>query len=142
MRKSVLFVLLIVLVACTNKEEKAEEKFRQGIKAIEKNELDKAMTYLNAAIDYNDKNPEYYFYLGNIHMNKKNFNKAIKKYDQAIAIDSTYYDAWDNKGTVIFYQTGKREEACPYWLKAHELGKKNMRNKIKSCSGFHEGMLR
>lgn len=133
---------IFALVSCTNQEEKAKESFKQGLKHLEKNQLDAALSKINEAIEYSDDDPRFFFYRGNIYMNKKKFAKAIQEYDHAIKIDSTYADAWLNKGNATFYKTGNKTDACPYWLKAHKHGRKNLINKIKSCPEFSMDMVR
>ncbi|MGM0611943.1 MAG: tetratricopeptide repeat protein [Bacteroidota bacterium] len=135
-------IAIFALASCTNQEEKAKESFRQGLKHLENNQYDAALSKINEAIEYKDDDPRFFFYRGNIYLNKKNYPKAIQEYEQAIKIDSTYADAWLNKGNAIFYKTGNKDTACPYWLKAHKHGQKNLINKIKSCSGFEMDMVR
>lgn len=132
----ILPVILFLFSSCQNKEEKAEQKFRKGYEQFQKNKLDQAFKSFNQAIDYNSEVAEYYYYRGNIYLNREKFSKAIKDYDRAINLDSTYADAWNNKGTAVFYKTHNKSRACPYWLKAHKLGKSNLINKIKSCEGY------
>lgn len=136
------FIALFAVVSCTNQEEKAQESFNQGLKHYEKNDLDNALSKFNEAIEYSDDKPRYFFYRGNIHLNKEDYDKAIREYEKAIALDSTYADAWLNKGNAVFYKTGNKDEACPYWLKATKFGKNNLINKIDGCDNFDVDMVR
>ncbi|MFW6019739.1 MAG: tetratricopeptide repeat protein [Bacteroidales bacterium] len=138
----IITIALFALASCTNKEEKAKESFNQGLKHLEKNQYDAALSKINQAIEYSDDDQRFYLYRGNIYLNKKKYNKAIQEYDQAIKIDSTYAKAWLNKGNAVFYETGNKDEACPFWLKAQEYGKENLMNKIKGCPGFSMDMVR
>jgi tetratricopeptide (TPR) repeat protein len=38
---------------------------------------------------------------GNEYLDKRNYSKALDHYDQAIEIDPTYADAWNNKGIAL-----------------------------------------
>ena len=138
----IITITLFALASCTNKEEKAKESFRQGMKHLEKSQFDAALTKINEAIEYADDNQRYYFYRGNIYLNKEKYTKAIQEYDQALKIDSTYADAWLNKGNAVFYKTGSKNQACPFWLKAQKHGENNLINKIKGCPGFTIDMVR
>ncbi|MFO8086396.1 MAG: tetratricopeptide repeat protein [Bacteroidales bacterium] len=144
MIKRFTFALLagfLFLISCNNKTEKAEDFYREGIRALEKNQYEEALQAFNEAIKYNDEDPRFYYYRGNVYLNQNNFQKAIANYEKAIASDSTYYDAWANKGTAIFYQSGDKDKACPYWVKAQNLGKENMRNKVKGCAAAERPAL-
>lgn len=143
MKKLILIIttLIIGFTACQDHQEKAMEEYKRGIRHFNQSNFDEAMIAFNKAIELDNQNAQYYFYRGNIHLNKERFEKAIRDYEHALKIDSTYAKAWKNKGTAIFYKTGNKTKACPYWIKAHKLGKPNMINKIKGCPGFSLDMI-
>lgn len=131
-----LLSLIMLLTACGNKQERSREHYREGIKQLDYGQFDEALSSFNRAIELYDQDPEYFYYRGNVYLNLKDFETAVENYDLALALDSTYANAWANKGTVIFYITGNKDEACQYWLKAHEYGKPNLYEKIKGCANF------
>ena len=52
-----------------------------------KKDEDKALDYLNKALDLNEANVEAYIYLGEIHLNQDKINQAISSLKEAISID-------------------------------------------------------
>lgn len=48
-------------------------------------------------------------------------SKAVELYDQAIAIEPTFINAYFNKGVVLFYGLNKPQEAIEAWEKALSL---------------------
>ncbi|MFO8054643.1 MAG: hypothetical protein R6U19_05705 [Bacteroidales bacterium] len=140
-RNGLCVILIVFFFSCDNKEEKAFENYREGLRHLERNQEEKALAAFEKAIDYDDEQPEYFYHRANIFSNRQEYDKAMDDYRKTLRLDSTYYDAWANMGTTIFYQTGDKEKACPYWIKSHKLGKPNMENKIKHCPDFHPGMI-
>lgn len=142
--KQTFFISLVIFLAfsCGNREEKAFDSFREGLRLIHMGNQDEAFEAIERAIRYDDQQPEYFYHRGNILINRQNFEEGMESYRKALALDSTYYDAWTNMGTAIYYQTGDREKACPYWIRAHKLGKPNLEDHIKHCDDFHPRMIR
>lgn len=64
--------------------------------------------------------PEYYFSLGNIAENKHQWDEAITDYQQAIAIDDKYADAYVNLGGA-YYEKGDYDSEVASYEKAVEL---------------------
>ncbi len=125
-----------MMTACSNPHEKALRQYKQGIRYLDQGEYEQALASFDEAISIYDQDPSFFHARGNVWMNKKNYQKAIEQYDMALELDKTFADAWANKGTAVFYLTGNKTEACPYWVKAHEHGKDNMYEKIRRCPGF------
>ena len=67
-------------------------------------------TYPNLPFSYNNRGYLYYRWL-------KNNTKAEADFSKAISIDSTYYQAWGNRG-VLYYNTQKYNEAIHDFTKA------------------------
>lgn len=66
----------------------------------------------------------------------KNMNpaSAISDFNNAIFLKPDYSEAYYNRG-IAYYQTGKHNEACNDWIKAHELGFKPAKDAIEQyCS--------
>ena len=66
--------------------------------------FDEALTSLNKAIEKDPENKTLHFSLGAVHEELGNIEKAKNAYKEAIAIDSTYFDANYNLGAMIFNQ--------------------------------------
>lgn len=114
------------------KERKALELKVEGINLIYKSKFDDALETLNKSLKYNDKDPETYFYIGAAYFNKNDVNKAFDYYSKTIEVDSTFAQAYINRGR-IFKNRQQHDKACQDWLKAEELGIKTLGEETKFC---------
>ncbi|MFN7300344.1 MAG: tetratricopeptide repeat protein, partial [Bacteroidota bacterium] len=77
---------------------------------ISRNETDKLMAEINAAIDADPENPDnaqYYSIRGNLYEQMKQEDKAIESYKKAIELNDESYDAHWNIGALLI---GKANE--------------------------------
>lgn len=77
---------------------------------------------------FNDRNPAIYNNLGIIYSINKNYEKAIKKLEKAIALSPKYADAYFNLG-LVYKKMNKNEKAEEFFNKAILLNP-NYKNKI------------
>lgn len=77
-------------------------KIAETLITAEKKDLDKALTYIQAAQNVNDKNPEVYIILGDYYREKDKIDQsnAIRQYNLALQIDSLYTRAIVRKGHI------------------------------------------
>lgn len=127
-----IFVLFFTITSCMEKEKKALELKVEGINLIYKSKFDDALETLNKSLKYNDKDPETYFYIGAAYFNKNDANKAFDYYSKSIEVDSTFAQAYINRGR-IFKNRQQHDKACQDWLKAEELGIKTLGEETKFC---------
>lgn len=66
---------------------------------------DKALDYINLAIQKNSKDPQFYVIRGTLNETMKNKDKAIADYTMAIELDSNNFDANYSAGA-FYYNTG------------------------------------
>jgi tetratricopeptide (TPR) repeat protein len=75
----------------------------------------------------------YHFKIGNKHIAKGNFQKAIESYSQGVEKDSLHTDSYFNRG-ICYFKLGDKESACKDWNKAKKLGDKAVANLLeKHC---------
>ena len=81
------------------------------------NEEAKSLTILNNLINWNTDAPDIWNLLGNTHFDVKDYSKAVKAYQKAIDIDSTYAKGFTNLGFSLM-KTGAYNEASNAFKKA------------------------
>lgn len=104
----------------------------EGIDLLENSKFDAALEKFESSLIYNDKDPETYYYIGNVWFGKKDLDKAFNYYNQAIDVDSTYGPAYVNRGEIYSIRNDKNN-ACKDWLKAESLGISNLGEDTKFC---------
>lgn len=104
-----------------NKVDKATRqaaflRIAETLIASEKKDLDKALTYIQAAQNVNDKNPEVYIVLGDYYREKDKIDQsnAIRQYNLALQIDSLYTRAIVRKGH-IYLLSENYDEGLKYF---------------------------
>lgn len=92
----------------------------QGLK-----EYEKSVDYFSRSLSVSPKNyiglfgrAASYFYL-------EKFNEAIADYDATLQLNPSYTDAWVNRG-MSYFKLNDIKKACESWIKAQELGAKNV----------------
>ena len=118
--------------SCTDKTKKALDLKIEGIKFVESSKFDEALESLDKSLEYNDKDPETYYYIGNAWFGKKDTEKAFEYYSRSIEADSTFGPAYVNRGK-IYSMRNDKDNACKDWLKAESLGVKNLSEDTKFC---------
>jgi len=105
----------------SNKVDKATRqsaflKIAETLITSEKKDLDKALTYIQAAQNVNDKNPEVYIILGDYYRERDRIDQsnAIKQYNLALQIDSLYTRAIVRKGH-IYLLSENYDEGLKYF---------------------------
>ena len=120
------FAILLVLAAgCTmprimilSDPLSPEEHLQLGIAYEKKGEFDNAITEYEAAAK---KTPRAYYYLGNVHFQKKELGKAEIYYKKAIDKGAGNADAYNNLAWLYYVQRKNLVEAEGLALKAMEL---------------------
>jgi len=97
--------------------ESAERLYKKAI--IKSSEYPEKYNYHNPQ-PYNSYNPSIYLNLGGIYFKRKEYNKAIKKYEQVIELNPTFADAYFNLG-FVYKLKGKLNKVQGFFEKAIEL---------------------
>jgi len=129
---SAVFLMTILLSACTNKKEETRAQFTKGISEFYSNRFESAVTLLTKVIQADPGHAEAHYFRGSALCNLKQHDKAIADIDKAIAIQPKYAEAYSTKGDILALLQ-KHDEACACWRKAQELGKPNLRDKLRRC---------
>lgn len=69
---------------------------------LKTNQNDKALDYLNKAIESDQSNPSYYYARGVLNDNSKNFDDALADYNKCLELDPEYFNALYNMGVLYF----------------------------------------
>jgi len=127
-----LAVIPVFFISCQDPKRKAMDLKMEGIDLSYKNQFDQAIETLNRSLEYNNQDPETYFYLGTSYFGKKDKDKAFENYSKAIEVDSTFGQAYVNRGR-MYKDRGDRDNACRDWLKAEACGIKSIKEETKFC---------
>ncbi|MFT3738989.1 MAG: tetratricopeptide repeat protein [Breznakibacter sp.] len=103
---------------------------------LQSRQNEKALNYLNTAVEQDPKNPSFYYARGVLYDQSKNFDKAEADYLKCLELDANYFNALYNIG-VLFYNKGveKNNEANDLTsMKEFEAAK-------KVANGFFEKAL-
>lgn len=117
---------------CQSPEEKAAALTEEGRAFLLDHREKAALQSFEEALEADSTYAEAWYYTGNIYVNRSEYRTAILAYSKAIRYDSAFPEAWYNRGSAWFYE-GIKDKACTDWLKAIELGKINIQDKVKGC---------
>jgi tetratricopeptide (TPR) repeat protein len=119
-----IFLMLTILAGCATTEQIKETDpialLDQGTTFGKKGQYDRAIAYLNKALDINPKNADAYNFRGNAYASKGQYDKAISDYDKALELNPRHFIAYNNRGTAYF-EKGQHDKAIADYNKALEL---------------------
>ncbi|MPM43589.1 hypothetical protein SDC9_90266 [bioreactor metagenome] len=124
--------VLFILSSCTDPKRKAIDLKLEGIDLSYKSEFGKAIETLQKSLEYDDKDPETYFYIGTSYYGLNQKDSAFAYYTRAITVDPKYGQAYVNRGR-MYKDRNDRDNACRDWLKAEECGIKSIKEETKFC---------
>ena len=104
---------------------------------------DKAIEYLNQAIEREPKVAEYHLIKGNLDANQGNNEAALADYDRAIELNPQLADAYAGKGRIHYNIAGKMIEDAAYSqdAKAYKAALNAASDKLKESLPFFEKAL-
>lgn len=104
---------------------------------------DKAIEYLNQAIEREPKVAEYHLIKGNLDANQGNNESALADYDRAIELNPQLADAYAGKGRIHYNIAGKMIEDAAYIqdAKAYKAALNAASDKLKESLPFFEKAL-
>ncbi len=129
---TVLAFIVLSFVACTPKEELAEQYYENGKDFFFRNDPKNALVEFEKGLELVPNHDRLLYESGNCYMNFRDYSTAIDKYSKAIESNPKYADAYFNRGQCWFY-LNDRDNSCADWLKADSLGKPNLSDMIKHC---------
>ena len=124
--------LFFSLIQCTDKKKEALILKKQAYELLYNSQFDDAFVIINKSLKYNPHDPEAWFILGNIYLNKKQVDSAFQAYSKAIEVDSTFGPAYANRAKIL-KERKKREEACHDFLLAEKYGVRSLYEETKFC---------
>ena len=132
--KRLFFLLFIAVIfsACTDRKDDIRRELNLGIKANYSNLHSIAIEHFEQVLDWDENNQEAYLNLGRVYMGKKDYEKAMESYNQAITIDDKYGEAYRSRAQLHFL-LGDRDATCKDYIMAEDLGIENLYNYTKFC---------
>jgi tetratricopeptide (TPR) repeat protein len=109
----------IALKESVEANKKVSKAFKELLNKYDNKDY-KAVIKLSEKVPEQDRNENYYYYLGYAFHKLTMYDKAIESNQKAIEIKPEKYDSWYNLGT-SFYKLGKIEETINAYIKATEI---------------------
>ncbi len=128
----ILISILLFATGCTDKVKESQQYVRKANIDLYKSNIEGARVFFEKAAESNPDNEEAWYGIGVTYMNREKYQKAIEYFSKAIQLNSTYTDAYYNRGQAYFY-LGEVYLACDNWKVAYDLGKPNMKDKLRKC---------
>jgi tetratricopeptide (TPR) repeat protein len=103
-----------------------EEAFARGEKHYIDGDLDLALESFRAAVDGNRDNYAAHYYMGQIYLQRKNYNQAASSFNAALRINGSYAPALLGRGQSTFGNRGnplqdyqRAKDASPNWAEPY-----------------------
>ncbi|HET8859650.1 tetratricopeptide repeat protein [Marivirga sp.] len=106
MKNYILFIFLLVFVACSTKEQRQESLIEKGYQSLDKGQTKQAFNYFESAIDINSENASAWNGLGVTHYQDGYPYEAVQAFGKALQYKPDYTRAYYNRSNA-FYQTGE-----------------------------------
>lgn len=126
-------VFALLCTGCTSDKEEAEKQLKSGKDKLLNSDFQGALKDLDKSIELNPDIDQAWFYRANVKMNLRDYQGSINDFNTCLKLNPYFTDAWVNRGNVKFIQ-GDRNGACEDWMKAKELGKENIAERLLNCS--------
>ena len=127
-----LILAFAFLISCVDKKQASKDLVKEGIKKNLNSDFNNALIDFTKAIEYDNSNPDAYFYRGNVKSTLSDYKGAVIDFDKAIELNPSFADAYCNRGDIKFMQ-GDKDGGCADYKKAEKLGKANLRDNTRLC---------
>jgi len=131
---SLLFSLF--LSSCVNKKEEVNKEIKQGVKVLYIGNFSEAIKHFERALELDSTNAEAYLYLSRTYSNQRKYDKAMAAINQAIHYNPNYGEAYRSRG-LLWKALGDNDNFCKDYIKAEDLGVKNLNNYTSKCRNAH-----
>jgi len=84
----------------TETSSDAETSFQQAVEAFNSSNLDLAIDLLKTTVSLNPDHADAYYYLGQAHFKKEEYQDSVNSFNKALEIEPTYVQAKENLGVV------------------------------------------
>jgi len=125
-------LVLLVLVSCQDSAEKIRKDLNIGIEVLYQGKYTEASHYFKEVLEIDSTHAEAHHYLGLVYFNQQKFDKAMFEFNRAIHFDPKFGEAYKSRAQ-LWSRIDERDKACKDYLKAEELGVKNLTNYTSKC---------
>jgi len=130
------FALALILFSCTNPQEEIRTELKQGIKVLYIGKYSEAIAHFNKVIDLDSTNAEAHLYLGRAYYNQGKYDGAMLEFNKAIHFKPDFGEAYRSRG-LLWKSFGDNDKFCADYIKAEDLGVKNLDNYTSKCRKAH-----
>lgn len=126
------FVFSLVVYSCQDPAEKIRENMNTGIDELYKGNYTKSSQYFKEVLKIDSTNSEAHHNLGLVYNNQKKYELAMEEYSKAIQYNPKNGEAYKSRAQLWFF-LGDRDKSCEDYVKAEDLGVKNLVNYTRHC---------
>lgn len=119
-----------VVEECENTQNRLDEDFYQAVADYEDNKLDEALEEFKNLLAKDDENSLYHYACGNVYLRKKEYDNALKQYDQSIKYLPEFTPPYNNAAGACMV-IGQLDKAIEYINRAIEIEPDNSELKFK-----------
>ena len=131
-----LMVLLFILSSCVNREKEIRKELKLGIKLMYIGRQTEAIEHFENVIEMDSTEVEAYLNLGRTYYNQGKYDLAMKQFNRCIHFKPDYGEAYRSRG-LLWKALGDHDKFCADYIKAEDLGVKNLTNYTSKCRAAH-----
>ena len=122
----------LMFSSCVNKEEEINKEIKQGVKVLYIGKHTEAIAHFERALELDSTKAEAYLYLSRAYSNQGKYDKAMHEVNRAIHFNPKYGEAYRSRG-LLWKTLGDNDKFCKDYIKAEDLGVKNLTNYTSKC---------
>lgn len=127
-----LFAMSLIAFSCQDPAESIRKNLNSGVNELYKGNYTQASQHFNEVLKLDSTNSEAHHNLGLVYNNQQKYDLAMIEYNQAIKFDPKNGEAYKSRAQLWFFY-GDRDKSCEDYIKAEDLGVKNLRNFTQHC---------
>ncbi len=130
------FILYIIVsfsvISCEDPAVIIRKDLNAGIEELHNGRYTKAIHHFKDVLEIDSTQSEAHHYLGLVYDNQQKYSMAMEEYNKAIHFNSKYGEAYKSRAQLWFFM-GDRDKSCADYIKAEDLGVKNLSNYTRHC---------
>jgi tetratricopeptide (TPR) repeat protein len=129
-------VLLMFAASCTDPAMEIREELNQGLKESYIGKHTEAIQHFKKVLELDSTQAEAHLYLGRSYFNQAKYDLSMVEYNKAIHFDPKMGEAFRSRA-LLWKVLGDQDKFCADYIKAEDLGVKNLTNYTSKCRKAH-----
>ena len=127
-----LSIISLMIISCNNPKEEIRKELNLGVKMLHRGQHTQAIQHLNLVIEMDSTQSEAHLYLGRAFFNQAKYPQSMLEYNAAIRFNEKYGEAYKSRAQ-LWFVLDNRSKSCEDYIKAEQLGVKNLDNYTRHC---------